>query len=398
MPGTTRDEITEYIAKGKGDALQHRLAELRLEYSDIGVITSTYLAALKGAERIYPVILPIQASGRWSYLNPNLSGFPKKCINPECPKYHHEKTGQCWGVRDCIYPDTDTFWIEHDLDAVEHRIYALILDWKARLEALRSGIDIHTPVTCSLFNLPMCRNLFNPHTSIEDSHWRAQVSWQGKDDTRRTMSKNFTYGGQYFFVRLAKKNEKVRKPYRICNGLWYNPSYVYSIPNIQSYRILDSSGELSIPNYEELAVRFVEDAENLEIQKRKATMMEKCRKDKVSRTLYGAKRYGWFQNQDTAKELFNHIIQGTVASYIDESAILLQRRFPESYCVHNQHDSLKWAFPYRSTDREAEEKETLEVVRKICQRALNAIGNSIPITATFYIKRREHVSVSDSSR
>lgn len=388
----TRDAIREYIAKGKGDTTQRDLAELRLEYSEIATTRKTFLKALQGHQRVYPVCLPtVQASGRWSYLKPNLNGFPKKCINPSCPSGHHEKTKQCWGAVDCFRPDTGTFWIEHDLDAVEHRIYALILQWKERLDALRSGADIHTPVTCTLFNLPLCHNVLNPHTSPEDEQWRQAVQWQGKDDPRRTLSKNFTYGGQYFYVRLARKNEKTRKPYRIYNNLWYNPSYVYTIPNIQSYKIRNGDGELVTPDFEALAIRFVEEKENNEIQKRKALLMEKCRVDKVSRSLYGARRYAWFQNQDAAKELFNHIIQSTVASYIDETAILFQNQFPESYIVQNKHDALKWAFPYVSVNRESDEQEVLDKCQKLAQRTLLVGEYDIPITATFKIVRREGV-------
>ena len=391
--GTTRDDIAAYLARGKGDNVQRRLAELRLAYSEIGTLSNTFLSALEGVERVTPTILPTQASGRWSYLDPPLSGFPKKCVNPDCPEYHHEKTKDCWGVRDCFIPDEGTFWIEHDLDAVEHRIYALILQWENRIKALLSGVDIHTPVTCSLFNLPLPINLLNPHTGEEDVKWRTETSWQGKDDTRRTMSKNFTYGGQYFYVRLARKNEKIRKPYRISNGLVYNPNYVYSIPNIQSYKVIDTDpyspnyGKLIIPNYEVLAVNFVEDKENNEIQKRKAEVMEKCRRDKCSRTLYGGRRYAWFGSQDAAKALFNHIIQGTVASYINESVILLQREFPESYIIHNQHDSLKWAFEYKLGNKVVQEQDTLDKVRKLCQRSFDMGQYSMPITATFKIVR-----------
>ncbi len=386
---TSRDALREYVDKKRGNSIQRRLAELRLEYSDIGTIRNTALAALQGVERLSPTILPTQASGRWSYLNPNMSGLPKKCINPECPSYHHEKTKQCWSVRDCIRPDKGWFWVEHDLDAVEHRIYALILKWKQRLEQLRNGEDIHTPVACTLFDLPLCNNVKNPHTSQEDELWRKEVQWQGKDDPRRTLGKNFTYGGQYFYVKLVPQGTKTRAPYRISRGLYYNPSYVFTIPNIQTYKVKNDQGELVTPDFLNLAIRFVEEPENNEIQKRKAAIMEQCRKDKFSRTLYGGKRHAWFNNTETAKELFNHIIQGTVASYINESAILLQKRFPDSYLIHNQHDSLKWAFQYTGKDHELEEKEVLQECKNICQRVINYAEDSIPITATFYIKRRE---------
>jgi len=403
MPSVARNDLKKFLDKGNITDIQRELAQLRLEYSDIAMVRNTFINSLKGHERIYPTILPTQSSGRWSYISPALSNFPKKCINPECPKYHHEKTDLCWSVRDCIEPDPGTFWIDHDLNAVEHFIYCLILQWKERLDDLKSGIDIHTPVTCSLFNLPMPPNTQNPHSFCtcgssgrllqkvcEHCQWREVVKWQGKDDTRRTMSKNFTYGGQYFYVSLAKNSYKPRLPTRVYNGLVYNPMFVYSIPNIQSYLISDNNGNLIPPDYESLAIRFVES--NVEIQKRKAYLMEKYRKDKVSRTLYGGKRHGWFSNQDTAKELFNHTIQGTVASYINESCILLQKAFPESYIIHNQHDSLKWAFTYTSYDKAAEEQEILSKCKKICQRSLIVQEHEAEITATFKIVRAREES------
>lgn len=388
MPSTSRDDLIKYIAEGRGNEQQLGLAQLILEYSEIKQLRKTYLASLVNRERIYPTILPTQASGRWSYIDPPLSNFPKKCINPSCPKGFHGRTANCWSLVDCIVPDKDTFWIEHDLDAVEHRIYCLILGWLQRLQQLKEGVDIHTPVTCDLFNLAYPSSLLDPHKSAEDELWRVQNSWQGKDDSRRTISKNFTYGGQYFYVRLTRSNEKTRKPYRIYQGLWYNPSFVYTIPNIQSFRVLNQEGMEVIPNYEQLAIRFVEST--LEIQKRKAAAMEQCRVDKFSRTLYGNKRYAWFSNQDAAKKLFNHRIQGTVASYIDESVILLQKEFPDSYLVHNKHDSLKWAFRYAtsiSSHRLEEEQQVLNRVKELAQRTLIVGEYSIPITATFKIVR-----------
>lgn len=390
MPSVSRDELQKVLTKTTLTSQQRALAELRLQYSNIAKLKTDYLEAVRTVERIYPTILPTQASGRWSYINPALSNFPKKCINPACSRLEHEKTVACYSLRDCIIPDDNTFWIEHDLDAVEHRIYCLILDWKERIDELKTGKDPHTKVTCELFNLPYPSNPYNPHSSKDDEIWRERVKWRGKDDTRRTMSKNFTYGGQYFYVSLVKEGTRVRLPFRISDRLKYNPAFVYSIPNIQSYLIEDELGNLVPPKYEDLAVRFVES--NVEIQSKKAVLMEKYRKDKVSRTLYGSKRQAWFRDQDSAKALFNHTIQGTVASYIDESCVLLQKAFPTSYLIHNQHDSLKWAHYYSSTSVEgkrAEEQQVLEYHKKICQRMLRVGENELLISATFHIVNSE---------
>lgn len=398
----SRDSLLKHIeniAKGKvkvsKDEVNHvslRLTELRLEYSEIIKITSDYLPALLEHERIYPTILPTQKNARWSYLDPALSNFPKKCINPECPKGHHRKSTKCWSVRDCIIPDENTFWIEHDLDAVEHRIYALMLEWEERITALTQGYEIHTPVTCDLFNLEYPQDKFNPHEAKIDEDWRMRVKWQGKDDTRRTMSKNFTYGGQYFYVQIVHSEYKTRSPYIVYKGLKFNPSFVYSIPNIHSYLIQNEQGQLVPPDFINLAINFVKG--NIEIQKRKAEVMAKIMKDKESRTLYGSRRMFYFSNEETAKEGFNGAIQGTVSDYINESAILLQKEFKDSYIVHNQHDSLKWAFRYQSVSQEGrdiEERQILERVKDICQRELGYKSKTMPITATFNIKRRhEH--------
>jgi len=382
----SRDSLNKLLTNPNLTPLQRELILLRLEYSNISKIRTDYLASLEAKERIYPTILPTQSSGRWSYLNPALSNFPKKCINPECLKGEHEKTQDCFSLIDCVIPEENSFWICHDLDAVEHRIYSLILNWKERLQDLHEGKDIHTPVTCDLFSLPYPRDFLNPHYSEIDTEWRSTLKWQGKDDPRRTLSKNFTYGGQYFYVSIVTKDTKVRLPYRVYKSLKYSPGFVHTIPNIQSYKVLNEDNELVTPDFESLAIKFVES--NVEIQKRKAVLMEKYRKDKVSRTIYGGKRTVAFSDIESAKALFNHTIQGTVASYINESCILLQRAFPESYLIHNQHDSLKWAHYYESTTEEGKELERKEVLQKhkeICQRDLEYQGSKIKITATFKV-------------
>jgi len=390
MPSISRDELLKQLQKDKLSSKQKEIAELRLAYSNIHTLRDTVIHSLRSKDRISPTILPTQSSGRWSYIEPNLNGFPKKCINPSCPKGIHEKTVYCWSSRDCIIPDKNTFWIEHDLDAVEHRIYCLILNWEERLNDLRLGVDIHTPVTCSLFNLPLPSNRVNPHTSEEDIQWRIDTKWNGKDDPRRTISKNMTYGGQYFYVSIDRYGKyKAKSPYRVFRRLIYNPTFVYTIPNIESFLIEDSNGNMVTPNYINIAIRFVED--NIEIQSRKAVEMEKIRKDKIARTLYGNRRLFYFPNQSTAKEGFNFRIQGTVASYINESCILLQKEFPNSYLVQNQHDSLKWAFIYDSSSpqgRKEEEEQILNIVKNITQRELIYNNKSIPITATFHIRNR----------
>ncbi len=354
--------------------VERRIAELRLDYSECATLLNHFIKKVANVDRIYPRFLPTQASGRWSTIDPPLTNFPKKCINPSCPMERHRKTFECWSMRDCILPDPNEFWIEFDLDAVEARIYALLLKWESRLEEFRLGYDIHTPVTCNLFELPSPCDARDPHAADVDEAWRSLVKWQGKDDKRRTMSKNFTYGGQYFYVTY-EPNRKVRKPNVSYQGLVFNPSYVFSIPDIQEYN-LDRETLIS------LACKFVEGT--YEIQRAKAEEMERIRRDKIARSFYGFKRVFFHSDEHTAKEGFNHIHQATVVGYINETAIRLQEAFPYSHMVHNAHDNLKWGFEvFHESDGGGEIELILSEVKKIVERDLVYQDRSIPITATF---------------
>ncbi len=224
MPSIAKDKLKELLTKDTVNAIQKRIIELRLSYSEITTLLNHFLNKLDGLERIHPQVRPTQSTGRYSTTNPPLTNFPKKCINPACPKERHRKMSECWSLRDIITPDEGEFWIDYDADAIEARIYALFLGWKERLEEFNNNLDIHTPVTCALFGLPNPSNFLTCHDDLENEGWRSQVTWQGKDDKRRTMSKNFTYGGQYFYVEVSKRN--IRPPNYKYNDLIYNPHFV----------------------------------------------------------------------------------------------------------------------------------------------------------------------------
>jgi hypothetical protein len=387
----SRDNLNKLLSSGTLTDTQRELIDLKLRLSSVSTLAGTFLPWITDHDRLHPTILPTQKSGRWSYIDPPLSGFPKKCVNPSCPKIQHNPTSECWSMRDCLKPDKGTFWIEHDLDAVEHRIYALYLGWEERISFLVNGYEIHTPVTCQLFNLPLPKDVYDPHTSLIDRAWRVSIKWQGKNDQRRTMSKNFTYGGQYFYVQYVLVGSRTKAPYRIYKRLKYNPNFVYSIPNIYSYLIENDKGEQVTPDYIDLAIKFFES--NYEVQGLKANAMEKIRKDKICRNLYGARRIFFNSSVETAKEGFNNVMQSTVASYTNESCILLQKRFPKSYLVQNHHDSLKWAFFYESNTtkgRELEQTQVLDEVKRITQRELSYGNYTMPITATYSVKSSDY--------
>ncbi len=387
MDSIDRDSLNKALSSNTLSPQQKEIAALRLRYSKISTIKGTVMPWLENYDRLHSTILPTQKSGRWSYIDPNLNSFPKRCINPSCPKEQHRKTKDCWSIRDCLLPDKNTFWIEHDLDSVEHRIYSLFLGWQDRIDALINNLEIHTPVTCGLFKLPLPKDPYDPHNSPLDEEWRTLVNWQGKDDQRRTMSKNFTYGGQYFFVEMVSLGSRTKQPNFIYKKIKYNPSFVYSIPNLETFRIENDKGELVPPDFIQLAINFVES--NYEIQCIKAEAMARIARDRIARTLYGGRRVFFDSSQETAKQGFNFVMQGTVASYTNESVILLNSHFKDSYLIQNHHDSLKWSFPYQSITekgRKEEEQQVLNEVKRLTQRELTYNNKTMPITATYSIK------------
>lgn len=363
MPSIAKDKLKEILTKSELSEVQRRVAELKLDYSACTTLLNHFVSKLANKDRIFPQVRPTQVTGRYSTTNPPLTNFPKKCINPSCVKERHRKTPQCWSLRDIIMPDEGEFWMDFDADAIEARIYALFLGWDERLAEFNLDLDIHTPVTCALFDLPLPTNFLTCHSDEENESWRAATTWQGKDDKRRTMSKNFTYGGQYFYVELSKRN--VRYPNCKFNDLIYNPEFVFSIPDIHQYGL---EGSTLIT----LAHKFIE--ATYPIQCRKAERMERIKREKMSRTLYGARRVFWSASKETAKEGFNHSIQGTVVDYMNDTEIRLKERWIDSRFIHNAHDGLKWSFPLSL------ESEVKAELPSILNRKLSTETHEVEIT------------------
>jgi len=340
MPSISREALTKLLPKLQKGSKQERIALLRLGFSKDSHTLNHFLSKLQGVDRIYPRMLPTQASGRWSTVDPPLGNFEKRCINPDCPEIQHSKTEQCWSVRDCVGPDDDEVMFDGDYDAVEARLFAVLLGWKDRVEEFNKGWDIHTPTCCGLFNLPLPQDKVNPHTSEVDEGWRKQVNWRGKDDPRRTLGKNYTFGSQYFYTALTRHVGK-RKGWSysdVGQGLFlrYKPEYCLTIPHISE---LGLSEEVLV----ELAKKYVELTKD--IQAKKAIHQEEIRKAKVARTLFGFKRVFMDTSYDTAKEGFNHVIQGTVAGLMNRSLLKLRKTHPQMRLVLNSHDGCKVVFP-----------------------------------------------------
>lgn len=347
MPKIKPDNLQrETLQKMKGKPLSEqkaKLIELRLEYSELSKLVTSYLSSLVGQSRIYPTHLPTQSSFRWSTLHPPLTNFPRRCINTACPSGEHEWTDICWSVRDIVLPDEHEVMISWDHDNIEGRIHDLYLNDQENLKAHREGYDLHTITCCRMFHIPLPLDLKDPHKSEQDAEWRRVNNWQGKDTTRRVLAKNFNHGSKYST----------------------SPRFVYTIPNIEKYGVTRKE-LLSLAN-EYMALKR-------EIFDRKRQVMNRIKRDKVARNLYGAKRQFYDSSNETAKEGFSFTISSTVSIYNNMTIIAIKKRWPDARFIHNAHDGDKMCFPRDSVPSIAELKSVIE-------RPVQWEGRSVLLTA-----------------
>lgn len=342
------------LAASKGaSALQRELAGLRLAYSEDHKLLSGYINRLIGTEHIYPRHYPGQASGRTSTIDPPITNWPRECINQDCPRGEHEWEARCWSLRDIQKPGDDSILVSHDHDNIEGRIHDLIVNDAEALEAHREGYDLHTITCCNIFGYSMPTNLRNPHSSLEDTEWRAAYHWQGKDTRQRVLAKNFNHGSKY------ARNE----------------FFVHKIPGIEAYGVAYS-------DLRKLAKKYIETKGQIWL--RKLAIMDHIRHTRVARTLYGFRRMFFDSSEETGKEGFSHIISGTVSDYNNLSIKLIHDWIGGDVTLaHNAHDGDKF-FVKRDWIREhyaGDLKAFTDDYKALIERPIEFGGRSITLTA-----------------
>ena len=338
----SRDTLRGIASNTTG--IKARIAELGILYSEESRLLSNYLRKLDGLHTIHPHHLPTQASYRWSTVNPAITNWPRRCINTACNQNEHEWTDQCWSVRDIIKPPEGFALITWDHDNIEGRIHDLIVNDKTALEAHRQGVDLHTITCCQIFGYELPHNLYNPHTSPEDEQWRRQYNWQGKDTKQRVMAKNFNHGSKY------------TETYK----------FVYKIEGIEKYGITRE-------HLEGLAKAYI--ASKGDAWRRKLDIMSRIRRERISRTVYGARRLFFTSDAETGRQGFSHMISGTVSHYNNQTLISFEQILGDAYrLAHNAHDGDK---VFIRLDSMPSKDELL----KIIQRDIEYEGRSITLTA-----------------
>lgn len=107
------------------------LMDCRLEFMDLEG-TRRYVAAMEGQERVYPTMLPTQASGRWSTKEPPLVNFPSS-------------------IRDVVGPDSDEWALHWDWDSAEARLFIGYVGDQEDLTAIARGEDLHAKTAQLIF-------------------------------------------------------------------------------------------------------------------------------------------------------------------------------------------------------------------------------------------------------
>lgn len=349
------DALNALLLKGH----DHPLIRLRLDYSESSHLYNNFVKKIAG-DRVYPEILPTQASGRWSTKNPPLTNYPRHDAR-SCSRCG-ETTDWCpRDLRGLFVPNQDWVWLSWDYDAVEAILVSILTRDERDLEAFRHGYDIHTLTACDMFGLqqPPLRTKALHH-SPEAADWREHVGWGGDEDKRRHIAKTMRYALAYC--------PRVRGEYAVLGAKGVN--------------------QLGVSN--EDLLRF---ARLYMASKRKGYVIKHQWMDKIlekgeARTAFGrvrrfAKGVKGTKAEENAREGWSHMISGTVSGVMNrvlkqlvgDRGILTSH---EGWLAINKHDSASIALPAHT-----ESDTILDMVKAVVCQEWNFWGTQFSLPAQF---------------
>lgn len=322
----TRSVGAEVLRKLADKGADSPVLDARLEYMNAEAIAK-YVRGLVGVERVYPNMLPTQASLRWSTTDPPIVNFPKhsRDVCRRCKRRHDEGTYQAsdwcpYDVRQIFLPDEGWYWVHCDEEAVEARLCAAYSGDQADLDAFNHGWDIHTLRACGVFGWPLppikTKQL---HSVPEAAEWRSLMGWTGEDDRRRHITKTVGYALQYGIDERA--------------ALESNELYKMGLTR---EAILD------------FARKYLRSKPGMVAKKRQ--VFHECATTGSSRTFLGHRRRLYGRIEDRMKEGWNHKIQGGNAGMMNLNVIDIdywacdEVGVTMNHLVFQAHDGLTWAF------------------------------------------------------
>ena len=331
------------------------LLDARVKYMEVEGI-ARYVRMMRGVERVHPLMLPTQASGRWSTTGPPLVNFPPDCINPECPLVgteHAYARSECWSARDVVGPDEGWYWLHYDLDSIEAKWAAADSGDQEDLEAFSKGYDIHTIRTCRALRHDLPPLLTKAlHGDPSCQAWRDSWNppWSGGEDRRRHAFKTVGYATLYALTAKGVLQSKG------IDKLGMTPEEIVKFTNL-----------------------YLKSKATLVAHKRR--IWDDCAKAGVSYTWFGRRRRLYGNWETRAKEGWSHRISGTVSDYQNQIIIRLQSEYPESHLVLNRHDGLDWAFPV-----DTPVVEVMAFLRPLVERDVTSpTGHAVNVTASWEV-------------
>lgn len=342
--------------------------DARLEYMNAEAIAK-YVRGLVGVERVYPNMLPTQASLRWSTTDPPIVNFPKhsvdqcrRCIRRKDEGSYAQGDWCPYAVREIFLPDEGWYWVHCDEEAVEARLCAAYSGDQGDLDAFNNGWDIHTLRACGVFGWPLPPVKTKAlHRDPSCAEWRAIMDWSGDEDRRRHITKTVGYALQYGIDERAalESNELYKMGLTRESILKFARSYLRSKPQMVA---------------------------------KKRAVFEECATTKQSRTFLGHRRRLYGSIEDRMKEGWNHKIQGGNSGMMNLNVIAIDAAATDCYegdhhLVFQAHDGLTWAFEenrYHKTEHEA-----VGLMRKYMERTWDVDGYAMKVPCTWEVIRAD---------
>jgi DNA polymerase I-like protein with 3'-5' exonuclease and polymerase domains/uracil-DNA glycosylase len=312
----------EYV-QGRINEGAHPLLELRAAFIYYSQALNQDLLPLKGKVRVYPSFRPdAQASGRWSTTRPALAKVPNDFLS--------------------IYvPDEGKILFGADYDAQEPRIFMAEAKSTYLKRSFDDALDIHTMLVCDMFGWPHPPNLTNPHNTPECEAWRNQVGWGGKEDKRRTVSKNVRYERYYMgtgkqaikkAVKLGLPKEAMERASRLV---------IQQDPNVADFH----------------------------------RGIKKLAKTKRVRSWFGRLRVCLGTGEQVEREMCNHKMQAGGVDILNLGLIEVAQKYPFASMFYTRHDSFWFEIPESLFT-----EEVANGIRQICEqpRPINGMMVKFP--------------------
>jgi hypothetical protein len=214
-----------------------------------------------------------------------------------------------------LLPDSGTYWIKFDWEAVEARLAATYCQDADDLRAFAAGLDLHTITACRMFGfeLPPIQDK-RLHTAPEMAAWRARYNWGGPEDARRHMAKTaryaLLYAEDYRGILNAKGVERLGYTKKELED--FGRAYLRAKPAF-------------------VAAKTAAQAE--------------CGRTGLARSAFGRLRRLSGDARTRGKEGWSHTISGTVSDMMNLTLIGIDKAIPACWLVVNRHDGAEVAFP-----------------------------------------------------